>query len=288
MPSPPGLEVTDRIRIAVITAVFSVDALYDKLALKGGNALRLIYAIQDRTSLDLDFSLEGDLADFDSTRDSLFHALHDRLGSAGFRVFDERLTRRPPNATGTWGGYILEFKVIAKADDERLAGDVSRLRREAIVLSASQTRTWSVQISKYEFCEGKIRREIDDYPIFVYTPSMIVIEKLRALCQQMPEYPHRVHPAPRARDFYDIFETLQKLILAQDLKTPESVQLAHAIFAAKQVPLALLSRIRHTRDFHAPDWPSVEQSIVGRRYTFDVYFDFVVRLVEELEHVWVV
>lgn len=287
-PHPSGLEVTDRIRTAVITAFFSVDSLYDKLALKGGNALRMVYEIQDRTSLDLDFSLEGDITDFDQTRDSLFHALRDRLDSAGFHLFDESLKRRPLRATGTWGGYQLEFKVILKEAYERLGSDMAQLRRNAMVLNAAQIRTWTAQISKFEFCEGKVQREIDHQAIYVYTPEMIVIEKLRALCQQMPEYPHRGHPAPRARDFYDIYEVLQSLILAEDLKTAESIQLARDIFGAKEVPLALLPRIRETRDLHEPDWPSVEASILGRRYPFSVYFDFVVRLVEELEHLWVV
>lgn len=288
MPNVPGLEVTDRIRVAVITALFAVDSLYDKLALKGGNALRLVYAIQDRTSLDLDFSLEGDFPDFEKTRASLFHALHDRLDSIGYRLFDERLVKRPSSPTGTWGGYELEFKVIATEDHQRLQADQRRLRHGAISLNATHDRTWSVQISKHEFCEGKVQREIEHHTIFVYSPAMIVIEKLRALCQQMPEYRQRGHPAPRARDFYDIFEVLQRLILAKDLKTPESVELARAIFAAKEVPLTLLSRIRGTRDFHAPDWPGAEQSILGRRYPFDVYFDFVAGLAEELEHVWMV
>lgn len=215
MPVASGFEVTDRIRIAVITAVFSVDALYDKLALKGGNALRLVYAVQDRTSLDLDFSLEGDFPDFDETREALFHALRGRLDLAGYRVFDERLFKRPPNFTGTWGGYQLEFKVIAKREYESLGGDLARMRRSAIILDATQSRTWTVQISRFESCEGKIKREIENFSIYVYTPEMLVIEKLRALCQQMPEYPHRGHPAPRARDFYDICEVLQKLILAR-------------------------------------------------------------------------
>lgn len=286
MPTPSGLEVTDRIRTSVIIALFSVDSLYDKLALKGGNALRLIYRIQDRTSLDLDFSLEGDFADFDATRGALLHALRDRLDSAGYRVLDERLLKRPPGGSGTWGGYQLEFKVVEHGDHERFGADLQRLRRQAVVLSAAQNRTWTVQISKHEFCEGKVRREIEAQAIYVYTPEMIVIEKLRALCQQMPEYPHRGHRAPRARDFYDIHEVLQKILVPQDLKTPASVQMARDIFAAKQVSLHLLSRIRETREFHAPDWPSVDQSIVGRRDSFDTYFDFVVRLVEELEQVW--
>lgn len=289
MPKVPGFETTDRIRIAVITAVFSVDSLYDKLALKGGNALRLVYEIQDRTSLDLDFSLEGDFPDFEEARAALLHALRDRLDSAGYRVFDERFYKRPPFPTGTWGGYQLDFKVITQEDFDRLGGDLTQLRRRAIVLSAAQSRTWIVQISRFEASMGKVRRELDHQTIFVYTPQMLVIEKLRALCQQMPEYPHRGHPAPRARDFYDIYKVLQELIVAADLKTPQSVQLARDIFGAKQVPFALLSRLRETHDFHAPDWPSVDLAILGgRRYPFEYYFDFVVRLVEELEQVWMV
>ena len=287
MPPPPsGLEVTDRIRTAVITAFFSVDSLYDKLVLKGGNALRLVYEIQDRTSLDLDFSLEGDFPDFDQARASLFHALRDRLDSAGFHVFDEHLLRSPPNATGPWGGYDLKFKVIKKEVYARLDTTLEQLRKQGIPMGTKGT--WTAQISKFEFCKGKVQNEIDHQAIYVYTPEMIVIEKLRALCQQMPEYPHRSHPTPRARDFYDIYSVLHNLILAEDLKTAESVELARDIFGAKEVPLALLSRIRETRDLHEPDWPSVEGAILGRRDPFRFYFDFVVRLVEELEHLWVV
>lgn len=287
MPTPPGLEVTDRIRSAVITAVFSVDDIFDRLALKGGNALRLIYAIQDRTSLDLDFSLEGDLSDFEQTRQALFHSLRDRLDSAGYHVFDERFEQRPRNPTEAWGGYRLEFKVVSKEEYLQLAGDVEQLRRRAVELSSTHHRTWRVEISKFEFCTGKRRYELDDYTIFVYTPEMIVIEKLRALCQQMPEYPYRGHPSPRSRDFYDIYETLQSLIGVEDLKTSACADLAHSIFDAKKVPLMLLHKIRQTRDFHAPDWPSVEQAVVGRPEAFDFYFDFVAQLAEELESLWI-
>ena len=42
----------------------------------------------------------------------------------------------------------------------------------------------------------------------VYTPEMIVLEKLRALCQSIPEYKTIIPSANikgRARDFYDIW-----------------------------------------------------------------------------------
>lgn len=48
----------------------------------------------------------------------------------------------------------------------------------------------------------------EHYPVFVYTTEMLVAEKLRAICQQMPEYGpvvKRSWPgAARARDFLDI------------------------------------------------------------------------------------
>jgi predicted nucleotidyltransferase component of viral defense system len=286
----PGFEALDTIRTAVISALFSVDVFYDRLVLKGGNALRLVYAIQDRSSLDLDFSLDGDFDNFEEAREALISALKDRLDSAGYHCFDESLEPRPRRGSGEWGGYQLEFKAISKDKFRSLGGNLDRIRREALTLDAAQSRIWTVQISKFEHCDGKARHELDSQTIFVYTPEMIVIEKLRALCQQMPEYSHRRHqPAPRARDFYDIHEILKRLISVEDLQTPEAAGMARAIFAAKEVPLSLLSNLASTRDFHAIDWPSVEQSIIGDRYSFEHYFGYVVTLVrEELERFWVV
>ena len=60
--------------------------------------------------------------------------------------------------------------------------------------------------------------ELDDYTIYVYSPTMIAIEKLRAICQQMPEYALQRRPSARARDFYDIYrERYVKSICYTDL-----------------------------------------------------------------------
>ena len=279
----PPLEL-DRIRRAIVLALFSDDTLFHRLALKGGNALRLVYNVQQRASLDLDLSLEGDLDDFDATRQRLLRLLRERLDAAGYVVFDEDFLRRPPDATGRWGGYLLEFKLIAHRDYERLRGDLEALRRGAVAFSASQLRKWRVEISKFEFCDGKIPLELDDQTIHVYSPEMIVLEKLRALCQQLTSYPARTHPTPRARDFYDIHEVVRRLVPAERLE--QCADLARAIFAAKDVPLVLLRELRGARDFHASDWPDVTATIRGEPGTFDHYFDFVVDLAERLEALW--
>lgn len=51
------------IRRLVIVAMFSDDVLFDKLVLKGGNAISLVYRYGARGSLDVDFSIDGDFDD---------------------------------------------------------------------------------------------------------------------------------------------------------------------------------------------------------------------------------
>jgi len=281
--APPPL---DAIRRAIIAALFSDDELYDHLVLKGGNALRLVYRLQERTSLDLDFSLDTEFFDLERTEQRLIRALRDRLDSAGYSSFDEKLEERPPHPTGRWGGYLLTFKVIARLEHARLGGDLDALRRNAVSFGPLGQRNWSVEFSRYEYCEGKIPYELDSQRIYVYSPEMLAIEKLRALCQQLPEYPQRRHPAPRARDFYDIHSLMTRLSPPPRLDSAGSVEQARAIFQAKEVPISLLWEIRRTRDFHAPDWPSVQVSTTGTLNDFDFYFEFVATLAERLEPLW--
>jgi predicted nucleotidyltransferase component of viral defense system len=285
--TPLGLD-TDRIRTTIITALFSIDVLRSRLVLKGGNALRLVYKIQDRTSLDLDFSLDGEFQDLERARKLLLSNLRERLDSAGFYMFDESFEPKPPHPAGTWGGYLLQFKVAPAEDARTLAGSSpGELRKRAVRLDARQARKWKIEISKHEHCEGKELRQLDDTDIWVYSPAMIVIEKLRAICQQMPAYAKRSHPAPRARDFFDIYQVVNRLTSVKSLKAPENCLLARAVFKAKDVPLHLLTEIADTRAFHALDWASVTQSSRRVSHPFDYYFDFVVQLVGELQALWI-
>jgi hypothetical protein len=73
-----------------------------------------------------------------------------------------------------------------------------------------------------------------------------------------------------------------------NLGSVQNLELVKQIFAAKQVPLLLLGRIRQYREFHRPDWPAVVAATSGQLQEFDFYFDFVVAQVEEhLKSLWV-
>ncbi len=93
-----------KIRTIAIVAIFSVDVLFEKVALKGGNALALVYGMSVRTSLDLDFSIENDFEDLDDVSRRVFSALEDRYGAAGYRFFD--LTRRCAGGTESAVGRL--------------------------------------------------------------------------------------------------------------------------------------------------------------------------------------
>lgn len=280
------------IRRTTIIALFADDELAGMLALKGGNALSLVHGITSRTSVDLDFSIAQDFPDFPRAKERIFRLLKDRFDSAGYVVFDEKLTPKPKidgeDTMPWWAGYELNFKILPKDRYEELSlSHPGKLSSLATVTGPDSRRVFKVDLSKYEYIERKEARELDSYLIYVYTPEMIVIEKLRAICQQMPEYieMRRASPqaaSPRARDFFDIYETITKRNI--DLTMPANLELLRLIFDAKRAPLALLARVGETREFHRPDWAAVETTVAGKKVeSFDFYFDFVLAQIERLK-----
>ena len=276
------------IRRIAITALFSDDVLFEKLVLKGGNALNLVLGLSDRTSLDLDFSIENDFEDIEDVEQRISEALRRRFGSEGYVVFDFKFERKPRElrevANPRWGGYMVSFKLTDQAKHKKMAGDLRELGRDSLVIGPNQQRVFKIDLSKCEYVQGKRRAEIDNYSVYVYSSEMIAVEKLRAICQQMPEYTLKSQPTPRARDFFDIH-----LIVSQtdaDLASIENLELTRHIFAAKDVPLNLLPNIEGFREFHRPDWESVKTATKSGLKEFDHYFNFVVEIVSSMKSLW--
>jgi hypothetical protein len=283
MPQRKTLE-HEQVRRLAITAVFSDDYFFDRVVLKGGNALAIALGLSDRTSLDLDFSIENDFEDPVEAARRMEAALKRRFESAGMVVFDFTFTPRPftpREGAPKWGGYVAEFKLIDEARYKEIGEDKDAHRRESMAIGPNQQRKFTIELSKYEYTRGNITREIDSFDVRVYTPEMIALEKLRAICQQMPEYKLNRTPSARARDFFDIY--LIQRVTGFRVGSPENRELIRQIFAAKDVPLELLQLIAAQREFHRPDWDSVRLSINNdNSKEFDFYFDFVVEEVASL------
>lgn len=280
----------EEIRRLTITALFADDTLSEQLVLKGGNALTIVHKIGDRTSLDLDFSMAEDFPDLEEAKRKIFATLRDRFDSAGYVVIDERLEVKPDlrgaeDKKPWWGGYELKFKLIAKDKYDQMRATPNKLSINALVTGLRQERTFKVDLSKHEFTDGKVKFELDDYVIYVYTPEMIALEKLRAICQQMSEYPHKSRSTPRARDFFDIHLIVTKLKI--DLATAENLSLLENIFEAKEVPLELLDNVDAYRELHRQDWEDVKASVGKEIEVFDFYFDFVLEQISHLKLLWI-
>lgn len=278
------------IRSLVIVALFAEDQLLDQLVLKGGNAINLIYGYGSRSSLDIDCSIDGDFANADEAGQLLLGSLKTTFREVGYEVFDFTFEPRPsiqrPGVDDRWGGYAAEFKVIERARLEHAQGSIEKMRRTAVEIGPAHQRTFRIDFSKYEFCTPKRQGELKDYAIYVYTPEMLSLEKLRAICQQMEEYPMQRNRSPRARDFYDIYVLLSEGKI--DWSTQQCLELARSIFAAKAVPLYLIELIPHYQEFHQQDWPSVENSVRERLEPFSFYVNFVASQSKKLQSLWIV
>lgn len=292
------LDAEDRPRLQRlgIVSMFTDDELRGRFALKGGNALDLVFGLSDRASLDLDFSMSSAFAreELPDVRTKLARALESAHLPAGYRVFDVQLEEKPesltPNLEGFWGGYKLRYKVIEAERYAAHAGDVEALRRNATEVGPRGSRTAEIDISRFEYCGAAMAWEFEGHRILVYTPKMLVAEKLRAICQQTPDYTAfvRSHRRKRARDFLDIHALVTKG--GARLTGPDDLELVRLVFAAKRVSLAFLPRIGESRHWHSEDWPSVVDTVRGKTNIggFDFYFDFVRDMVDdELKALWV-
>ena len=299
-PRPPKKHLTlaqseiariDQIKRLAIIAMFLDDEFMERFVLKGGSALDIVLGVSARASIDVDFSLQDDFQlPIDEVLVRLERCLKSSFEHHALKVFDVTINEVPkgisPDCAHFWGGYQVHFKVIEQSKFDQLSHDLVAMRKQAIAIG-SQGR-FRIDISKYELCTAKVSSDLDGYRIYVYTPEMIVAEKLRAVCQQTHQYGQQMSRTitPRAKDFVDIYTLIEHFKLV--MNEPENQTLISDIFGAKQVPLKLLSDISQMRDFHYQDFPSVANTVrVGQALKpFDFYFGFVMDLVAELEPLW--
>lgn len=285
------LDFLEKVKRNTVVAIFSDDSLMETLVLKGGNAMNIVYGVQARASVDIDLSMEHqfDSKELPAIHEKIEAGLRSIFAEEGYLAFDVKFEQRPKridkNMEGFWGGYRVTFKVIDKQSYEKGSDNIEFLRRNAKVVGEDGKKTFRIDISKFEHCEEKVEEELDGYTIFVYPPKMIVFEKVRAICQQMPEYEEiiPVKRSPRARDFFDICLLLDRFPFK--INTPENIDLLKKIFEIKRVPFSFLNKIGSQREYHRIDYDSLKDTVRPgiELKDFDYYFDYVVRSFNEVK-----
>jgi len=289
----------ETIKKNIIKALFSDDELMDRLVLKGGSALDLVYAYPSgRASIDIDLSMETDFSPsaLPEITTKIEKLLQNAFNEKGYQVIDFGLKPRPSKKRAGipdfWGGYEIGFKLVSRQSYFRFQTDPRQLRMQSEILGWKMKRNFRIEISKHEYCGEKKDYELDGYAIRVYSPAMIVAEKLRAICQQLPAYPYTGRSKrPRARDFYDIY-LVQEHEPEIKWSGKEFRDLLQKVFAAKGVELKLLSAVERpeVRAFHSTDFPAVKATVdlkAGHHLQkFDFYFDYVTGFIARLKAFW--
>lgn len=279
-----NLEVIKKL---TLRALMSDKNLFYRLVLKGGNALQIVHQVINRSSIDIDFSIEGDFneVELENMEIKLKNIFDDTFSKEGLKVFDVKFIHKPKKGDiPEWKGYNIEFKTIEKDKYENFATDEER-RRNAIKIDINkQSPKFTVDISAYEYVNDATKVEIDGVVIKVYTLDMILLEKLRALCQTMLGYKEIVSTInpnkKRARDIYDIYQIYK--IVGESIG--DRKELLEEIFKAKQVPLSLLNNMEELRDKNRLDWETVLADIPNAEKKdmkeYDYYFDKVLETVK--------
>jgi predicted nucleotidyltransferase component of viral defense system len=279
----------EKVKKLAIIALVSNDYLMDTLVLKGGNAIELVSKGSGRASLDLDFSIPGDFepASFGEIRENVIRSLNDTFHEEGFPVFDVQFIKNPPVEydlkLAFWGGYRIEFKIIHNDVYEKKKDNVKFLRKNAAVTGLNTKKTFNIDISKYEYCREKVPIDVDGYTVYVYSEEMLIIEKIRAICQQNPRYREIVHShksGGRAKDFFDICFLNNRCHI--DFTRDRVIEIIRAVFDAKKVPLAFLKDVSSQKELHAADFDSLKDTVVGNieLKDFDYYFQYVISILD--------
>ena len=284
----------DEIKKLVIKSLFVDDDFYDLFVLKGGNALSIAYKLSNRSSKDVDVSMAKDfLIENEEVLKKLENAFEKIFKNSEYKTFDFKLSKRPMSIDEGkklfWGGYLLEFKVIER--EKYNENDIQTTRKSAINLGKKGSKSFTVDISKYEYTLDKQEMDFDGLSIFVYTPIMIINEKIRAICQQMEEYPFN-KGNPRPKDFFDInliFITPECGVNDEIFLSEHNLNMLKEMFTLKKVPLELIDKISETYDFHNLDYESLKATvpIYIEVKEFKFYFDFVVEKVKKLNSLWI-
>ena len=264
-----------------ILAVYQSSDLAKHLFLKGGSALRIFEDQKTRLSIDADFSLKAGLENADHFFDAIHSCIETRFKKLGFDVIDMKPKRKPKkcpaNRPEWWGGWACEFKLV---DQKHANKTIETRRRNALIPDGANSPKITIDISEHEYCGKHRTKTIDGIPILGYSRELLVLEKMRAICQQHPSYPFRLSKN-RSRDFYDIY----MLTTDMDEAFAEScVPHLGKVFAAKEVPLQLLESIwdEEFMDEQRRGFDQVRDTVRGKVYDFDVYLEHLRFLIKDI------
>lgn len=283
--------LANKYRNLTIQGIFSNDDLMEILTLKGGNAMQLL-EITDRASQDLDFSIRQGIKLSAEVEGVAFKESLDRIfEEEGLKVIDYKFVCKPKKSKSVlppfWGGYGIEFKLITNEFYEKYGPENPQaLSVRAESLEGGKKKI-EIDISLEEYTEPRIEMELEDITIYLYSPLMIIYEKMRALCQQLPDYPLASTEKVRARDLYDIYIAITKSkgSLLEEIYNEKNLYIIKEMFKTKDVDIGLLRKIKDYKDNLEQDYkdrviPQISEK--SEKPNFEYLFSYNLKIINEM------
>lgn len=269
-----------------LVAIYQNDIFNETLYLKGGQAFRIAEKSLERLSTDIDFSVKGSIEDPDSFFKILEVTLKNHFSAINLYAFDFNPVKKPKIAkTGApdfWNGWAVSFKLIEKT---KMTYELDKLRREAIWPEGAEGKNINLEISQHEYCDSIQKIELRGSIIRSYSRALLILEKLRALCQQHPEYLLKGEGF-RARDYYDISTLLNKYTLKGESVALLAECKLHidGVFSAKSVDKNLLLKITEPKftSIQAANWEQARATISGDKEPFAYYVSVVKDFINDI------
>ena len=284
----------DEMRNTILKAIYSDSDLKETLVLKGGNALKL-YNITDRSSQDLDFSIKESIRyEKENEGKKLQDLISDAFQQVGFLVvgfeFIEKPKKRNKDLPPFWGGYKISFAIVdtEKYQDKIDLQDPDKMKELSKYGENLENNSKKIEIdlSYDEYVADKKSYDLDGTTIYLYSPLMLVYEKIRASCQQLEDY-KLVGNKTRARDLYDIYKILtntRQTNLREAVLDQCNFYILENIFKAKDVPLELMLKLDSKKSDLAEDYKTkvIPQISADEIEEFDYIFFYNKNLFENL------
>ena len=290
----PNKMTPDKIRNTILKAIYSDNDLKEDLVLKGGNALKF-YDITDRASQDLDFSIKESIRyQKENEGEKLRALILDAFRQVGFLVvgfkFIEKPQKRKKDLPPYWGGYKISFTIvdIEKHQDKIDSQDLDNMKELSKYGEDLENNRKKIEIdlSYDEYVADKKSYDLEGTTIYLYSPLMLVYEKIRASCQQLEDY-KLVGNKTRARDLYDIYKTLtntRQSTLREAVLNQDNFYILENIFKAKDVPFELMLKLDSKKSDLAEDYKTkvIPQISANEIEDFDYIFFYNKDLFEKL------
>ena len=272
----------------ILVAIYSHNVLSEKMYLKGGQALRFVHGLKSRLSRDSDFSFPQKIEEEDIFFNYLESAIKTEFLKNKLYIIDFKPTRKPKikpkGSPDFWAGWAIEFKLITK--EQR---NLSKIRQSAsaIVPEGFLTNKIPIDISEMEYCGSFETIKIRSIDIKVYSKPLLVLEKIRAICQSHPDYKYRNTHSNRARDFYDIEQIYTQVLNEGKMENFFKELSKHIVkvFEAKDVPLSLINSCLNSNEFlklQEIGWLEVQSTVKNLNQNFSYYVQTIKSLVEKI------